>query len=149
MKKIDDEYNREDLIEKGIRKMTKAIGQQTQSKQNEAALIKRKEFIKASAPFIKRKEEIDTVLNAANSKKKEVSKPLRAINQEISDLNDEVAEMRKNLDAKASVREDFDKQIDKVKEKRKKDLDERDKLYKSKDALKDTYYGALIEYSKE
>lgn len=57
--------------------------------------------------------------------------------------------MRKNLDAKASVREDFDKQIDKVKEKRKKDLDERDKLYKSKDALKDTYYGALIEYSKE
>jgi hypothetical protein len=27
MKKIDDEYDREDLIEKGIRKMTKAIGQ--------------------------------------------------------------------------------------------------------------------------
>jgi hypothetical protein len=45
--------------------------------------------------------------------------------------------MRKNLDQKASVREDFDKQIDRVKEKRKKDLDERDKLYKSKDALKD------------
>lgn len=27
MKKIDEEYDREDLIEKGIRKMTKAIGQ--------------------------------------------------------------------------------------------------------------------------
>ena len=49
--------------------------------------------------------------------------------------------MRKGLDQKATIREDYDKQIDKVKEKRKKDLDERDKLYKSKDALKDQYYG--------
>ena len=57
--------------------------------------------------------------------------------------------MRKNIDQKNIVREDFDKQIDKVKEKRKKDLDERDKLYKQKDALKDSYYGKLIDFSKE
>ena len=40
---------------------------------------------------------------------------MKALNQEIAELNEEVAEMRKNLDQKASVREDFDKQIDKVK----------------------------------
>ena len=79
MKKIDDEYNRVDLIDKGLKRIQKTLGTQTLSKQKEAELIKRKEFIKASRPFIERKEQIDKILSSNDQKKKEVSKPLKAI----------------------------------------------------------------------
>ena len=39
--------------------------------------------------------------------------------------------------------------MDGLSERRKKLRDERDKLYKMKDELKDGYYGQLINYSKE
>lgn len=39
--------------------------------------------------------------------------------------------------------------LDKINERRKKDRDERDRLYKQKYDLKDAYYGALIDYSKQ
>lgn len=46
-------------------------------------------------------------------------------------------------------REDFDKQLDRLSDKRKKERDERDKLFKMKDELKDAYYGAMIDYTKQ
>lgn len=45
-------------------------------------------------------------------------------------------------------REDFDKQLDKIKEKSKKEREEKDKLVAAKEELQNNYYGALIQYSK-
>jgi hypothetical protein len=47
------------------------------------------------------------------------------------------------------LREDFDKQLDRLSDRRKKERDERDKHFKGKDELKDAYYGAMIDYTKQ
>jgi len=49
-------------------------------------------------------------------------------------------------DEKHESKENFDKQLDDINEKRKKLRDSRDKLYKEKEELRDGYYGALIQY---
>ena len=41
------------------------------------------------------------------------------------------------------------KKLEKINEKRNKDRDEKDKLWKQRDELKDAYYGALIDFSKQ
>lgn len=57
--------------------------------------------------------------------------------------------MKKDKNVQQTSREEFDKQIEKINEKRNKDRDEKDKLWKQRDELKDAYYGALIDYSKQ
>jgi hypothetical protein len=45
---------------------------------------------------------------------------------------------------KTETKESFDKQLDQINEKRKKLRDDKEKLYKQKEELRDQYYGALI-----
>lgn len=119
------------------------------SSKDEALLIRRKQFIKDSLPYIQEKDAIDAKIKIQNAKRREVGKDLSSIKAEIATTMKEVEEMRKTIEAKSEVREDFDKQLDKINEKRKKERDERDKLYKQKDQLQDAYYGDLIEFNKE
>lgn len=67
----------------------------------------------------------------------------------MAQLQKEVDEARVTLDSKSELREDFDKQLDKLSDRRKKERDDRDKLFKSKDELKDAYYAAMIDWSKQ
>ena len=64
-------------------------------------------------------------------------------------LQEEIDVLKKGQDAKTETKETFDKQLDGINEKRKKVRDDRDKLYKQKEELRDVYYGALIDYSKQ
>ena len=61
----------------------------------------------------------------------------------------EIEEGRNALDTKAEVRVDVDKQLDRLGDKRQKDRDERDKLFKAKDDVKDEYYAKMILYEKQ
>jgi hypothetical protein len=56
--------------------------------------------------------------------------------------------LKKDINVQQTSREEFDKQIEKINEKRNKERDEKDKIWKLRDELKDAYYGSLIEYSK-
>lgn len=137
------------LIDKGLRRVAKQLERQVNSSKDEANLIRRKQFIKESLPFIQERDEIDAKIKAQNAKRKEIGKDLSSIKAEIETTMKEVEEMRKTIEAKSEVREDFDKQLDKINERRKKERDDRDKLYKQKDQLQDAYYSELIEYNKE
>ena len=149
LKKIDPEYNTEELLEKGIRRLGKQLERQVHSSKDEQVLIRRKQFIKESLPYIQELGAIDAKIKIQNAKRKEAGKDLSSIKAEIATNMKEVEEMRKTIEAKSEVREDFDKQLDKINEKRKKERDERDKLYKQKDQLQDAYYSELIEFNKE
>lgn len=135
MKKIDQEYDTEELIAKGLRRLAKQLERQVNSPKDEALLIRRKQFIKDSMPYILEKDAIDAKIKIQNAKRREVGKELSSIKAEIATIVKEVEEMRKTLDAKSEVRENFDTQLDKINEKRKKERDDRDKLYKQKDQL--------------
>jgi len=63
-------------------------------------------------------------------------------------LGAEIDEQKKNQDVKHSNLEDCDKQLNRISEKRKQMWDEKDKLRKEKDELRDEYYGGLITFSK-
>jgi len=57
--------------------------------------------------------------------------------------------LKKQGNQQQDERENFDKSLDDINEKRKKLRDNRDKLYKEKEELRDTYYGALIVFQKQ
>lgn len=57
--------------------------------------------------------------------------------------------MKEGQTAKTETKETFDKQLDDINAKRKKLRDDRDKLYKQKEELRDTYYGSLITFTKQ
>jgi chromosome segregation ATPase len=84
-----------------------------------------------------------------NAAKKKAGVDLPKIKDEMKKLQLEIDDLKKNQDVKMETKESFDKQLDGINERRKKMRDERDKLYKAKEELRDTYYGALILYSKQ
>ena len=88
-------------------------------------------------------------INAMNAGKKEHGKELGPIKAEVAQLQKEIDDARNTLDSKAELREDFDKQLDRLSDKRKKERDDRDKLFKMKDEVKDAYYATMIDYSKQ
>ena len=61
----------------------------------------------------------------------------------------EIEEARNALDTKTEVREDYDKQIDRLNAKRQKDRDELAKIKDAKGEAYDEYYTQLIEYEKQ
>ena len=64
-------------------------------------------------------------------------------------LQKTIDELKKQGNQQQDERENFDKSLDDINEKRKKLRDNRDKLYKEKEELRDTYYGALIVFQKQ
>ena len=84
-----------------------------------------------------------------NAAKKKAGVDLPRIKDEMKKLQTEIDGLKKNQDVKTETKESFDKQLDTINEKRKKMRDDRDKLYKQKEELRDGYYGALIDYSKQ
>jgi hypothetical protein len=51
--------------------------------------------------------------------------------------------------AKTESKENYDKQLDEINDKRKALREKRDKLFKEKETLRDDYYGALILFQKQ
>lgn len=84
-----------------------------------------------------------------NAAKKKAAVDLPSVKSQMKQLQDEIDVLKKNQDVKTETKETFDKQLDGINERRKKVRDERDKLFKSKEELQNTYYGALIDYSKQ
>ena len=64
-------------------------------------------------------------------------------------LQEEIEVIKSQQNQKTETKESFDKQLDTINERRKKLRDERDKLYKQKEELRDSYYGGLILYQKQ
>jgi len=64
-------------------------------------------------------------------------------------LQKEIDEVKAEQSAKTESRENYDKTLDEINERRKALREKRDKLYKEKDALKDDYYGGLIQFQKQ
>jgi hypothetical protein len=84
-----------------------------------------------------------------NAKKKAAGGELEPIRKELAKLQGEVDKGREVIEEKIVVREGYDEQLDRLQDKRKKEYDDRDKLFKQKDELKDAHYAALIAYSKQ
>jgi hypothetical protein len=57
--------------------------------------------------------------------------------------------LKEGQTAKTETKESFDKQLDDINALRKKLRDDRDKLYKQKEELRDAYYGSLIDFTKQ
>jgi len=91
---------------------------------------------------------VDVVINDQNAAKKKAGTGLAAIKNEMKQLQKEIDSIKAQQDAKHESKENFDKQLDEINERRKKLRDTRDKLYKEKEELRDNYYGALIQYNK-
>jgi len=80
--------------------------------------------------------------------KKESGVDLPRIKTEMKKLQGEIDVLKEGQSAKTETKETFDKQLDDINARRKKLRDDRDKLYKQKEELRDTYYGSLIDYTK-
>lgn len=104
--------------------------------------------MKKSIPAIQAYNAAEEKLKAMAEAKKNAGTDLPKIKNEMKKLQAEIDELKKGQDVKIETKESFDKQLDAINEKRKKMRDERDKLYKQKEELRDNYYGALIDYSK-
>lgn len=81
--------------------------------------------------------------------KKESGVDLPRIKTEMKQLQGEIDVLKEGQSAKTETKETFDKQLDDINARRKKLRDDRDKLYKQKEELRDTYYGSLIDYTKQ
>ena len=84
-----------------------------------------------------------------NSAKKEAGVNLPKVKSEIKTLQAEIDKLKEGQTAKTETKATFDTQLDDINAKRKKLRDERDKIYKQKEELRDTYNGSLITYSKQ
>ena len=71
------------------------------------------------------------------------------MNKQLDELAKAMDEIRKTQTEKKQSKEEYDKVLDQIILKRKKDYDERDKLYKSRNEMKDKYYQQLIDYTKQ
>lgn len=60
----------------------------------------------------------------------------------------EIEELKKNQDTKITNLEECDKQLDRINEKRKSLITEKEKLRVQKEEFRNEYYGALITYQK-
>ena len=147
--RIDKFYNTEELVPKGIKEATKTFQTASGNYKKEQEYLRRIEFLKASIPCIQKFKVADDKLKAMAAAKKKVSVDLPDIKKQMKQLQDEIDVLKKNQDVKTETKETFDKQLDGINERRKKMRDERDKLFKSKEELQNTYYGALIDYSKQ
>lgn len=84
-----------------------------------------------------------------NAAKKKAAVDLPSVKSQMKQLQEEIDVLKKNQDVKTETKETFDKQLDGINERRKKMRDDRDKHFKAKEELQNTYYGALIDYSKQ
>jgi uncharacterized coiled-coil DUF342 family protein len=85
-KKIHKQWNTSELVPKGIKEIRKKLETTSGTHNDEARLIKEIKVLQDSLPFIKEKEEIDAQLQNAIRMKKQVSKDLPSIIQEIKKL---------------------------------------------------------------
>jgi len=148
--RIDRYFKTVEEVPKGIKQAKKEY--QTSSNvtaAKEREHIKRLEFLESSVEFIKKRDEVNEKINAINSKKKDFGTGLPALKKEINKLQGEIEELKKTQNDKMECKESFDKQLDKINEKRKKERDEKDRFYKQKDDLRAVYYQALIDYTKQ
>lgn len=81
--------------------------------------------------------------------KKESGVDLPRIKTEMKKLQGEIDVLKEGQTAKTETKESFDKQLDDINALRKKLRDDRDKLYKQKEELRDAYYGSLIDFTKQ
>lgn len=146
MKKIDKVYNTEELVPKGIKEAEKKLHTSTGGKNLEQTIIKRIQFLKDSIPHTKEKDKIDEMINVQMKAKKEANVGMPQIKIAMGILQRTIDELKKTGNQQQDERENFDKSLDDINEKRKKLRDTRDKLYKEKEELRDTYYGALIVF---
>ena len=65
-----------------------------------------------------------------NAKKKAAGGELEPIRKELAKLQGEVDKGREVIEEKIVVREGYDEQLDRLQDKRKKEYDDRDKLFK-------------------
>ena len=148
--KIDRYFRTVEEVPKGIKQAQKEY--QTSSHittKMERDHIKRIEFLQNSVEFIHKRDEVNQKIDLANTAKKEAGTGLPQLKKEITKLQAEIEELKKTQNDKLECKESFDKQLDKINEKRKKERDEKDRLYKQKDDLRAVYYQALIDYTKQ
>ena len=86
------------------------------------------------------------MINVQMKAKKEANVGMPQIKIAMGILQRTIDELKKTGNQQQDERENFDKSLDDINEKRKKLRDTRDKLYKEKEELRDTYYGALIVF---
>jgi len=99
--------------------------------------------------YIEKRDKVTVKIDAIYTQKKELGKPLPKLIGTIKELQAEIEVLKATQTEKLESKETFDKQLDTINEKRKKDRDNRDKFYKSKDELRNTHYSALIEHTKQ
>jgi len=148
--RIDRFFKTVEEVPKGIKQAKKEYQTSTDcTAQKEREHIKRLEFLESSVEFIKKRDVVNEKINAINGKKKDFGTGLPALKKEINKLQAEIEELKKTQNDKMECKETFDKQLDKINEKRKKERDEKDRFYKQKDDLRAVYYQALIDYTKQ
>jgi len=114
----------------------------------ERELIQRMKILKESIPHIEKRDVVEEKIDEQYKLKKESSRALPKILQEIKSLQTQIDAIKKGQEQKTDTLTTFDNQLNKISDKRKQDWDGKDKLRKQKDELNDEYYGSLINYSK-
>lgn len=108
-KKIHKVYNTSELVPKGLKELRKKLETNSGTHKEEAILIKEIDQLKASIPAIEEKEEIEAKINVIYKAKKEASKNLPAILQEMKTLKEEIDELKKGQEVKIESLETLDK----------------------------------------
>lgn len=105
-------------------------------------------MIKDSKPHIEKRDTIKEQIYAINTQTKKVKGPIPKILEELKQLQVEIDEFKKHNESKNELLNEFDKNLERISDKKKQHWDEKDKLRKQKDELNDQYYDSLIKYSK-
>ena len=137
------------MIPKAIKECQKKLETESGGIKKEELLIKKIKFLKESIPFIERKDEIDALVGQQNKNKKSAGNDLPAMKAEMKKLSAEIDELKKGQGERVETTENYDKVLDRINEKRKKEREEKLKLQKSKDELRDEYFDGLLQFTKQ
>ena len=147
-KKIDPKVQSGTDINKTLKSLQKELETQSSDLKLENAIIKRMSLIKESKPHIEKRDTIKEKIYAINTQTKKSKGPIPKILQELKQLQVEIDEFKKHSESKNELLNEFDKNLERISDKKKQHWDEKDKLRKQKDELNDQYYDSLIKYSK-
>ena len=146
--KIDPKCNSLESLPKAIKQIKKELEHSSNDHNGEKYYIEKMNRLRKSEEFIIERDKYQKKLDEMKEKRKELTRGLPAILKELKALQSEVDEHNKEMDSKFETLDNYDKEIDKVKARIKKEKEDRDKLFKSKDDLENEYFAKLILFRK-
>ena len=139
-----------ELLKRGIRDAEKKFFTETNANnKREQEFSRRVQFLKDSEPYIVQKNGFEAKLKEIDDERDKAQEGLPEIKKQLRAINLEIDAMKKIVNVKKETHESFSKELEAINVKRQKARDERDRLFKEKNEIRDKYYTDMIHFSKQ